>query len=733
MSRNNLEEAAISIDSSLEIDSLLARAWELLLTDLEQMRSLAWEAGELSKAAGYQNGIAESLLLIGRYKGGMDQYGDAIEYSTAAHQMFIDNVSIIGQVKACRVLGYIYSRNGQFDKSLDHFFRGVKLLTENDCQVMEGPYPISAFLYNNIAYIYAETGRSVEALNYFFKAYELTKVCKGTMAATVLINIAETELDLGETELALRYCKMALTELHSMGYSHLDMHNCYNAFGLIYKMMGQYDLALDSFHSSMESALLAGSKYSQIVSCLDIARLYLLLKEAGKALETIDNGMPLAVEIKAQVLLRDLNLVKAQACEELGDFHKALDHYKQYMEISSEVYSRDMERQISNYESEFKIEQAKKDAEIYRLRNIELKQKSLEIEQKALLLEQSNRNITIISEIGQRITATLDLEDVLNTIYLNVNQLMDASAFAIGLYDQQVNIVDFRIYIENGIRLGQFGIDIEKKKGFVSACIEQGIVIVDNDVVFEEKKNLLVTNGIKPRSVVFCPLKFAGKVTGVVTVQSYNPEAYSANNVETIKALASYIAIALNNSQQSEALKITAQELELLSKIDPLTGLYIRRHIIEKMEEEFLRFLRYGKKFSLMIIDIDFFKRINDAYGHNCGDIVLIALSEQMKSMLRQQDCLARWGGEEFLILLPETEASKAVVLAERLRSNIEQKVFEYRNVIINLTMTFGIAESGGESTVDDIIMKADDALYEGKRKGRNRVECYTEPTEITE
>ena len=216
----------------------------------------------------------------------------------------------------------------------------------------------------------------------------------------------------------------------------------------------------------------------------------------------------------------------------------------------------------------------------------------------------------------------------------------------------------------------------------------------------------------------------AGKVTGLVTVQSYNPHAYSSSHVETIKALASYIAIALNNSQQSEDLKITARELELLSKTDPLTGLYIRRHIIEKMEEEFTRYMRYGKRFSLMIIDIDFFKKVNDAYGHNCGDYILIAVSDLLKLLLRQQDCLARWGGEEFLVLLPETVAANAIVLAERLRSSVEAMVFEYKDDKINITMTFGIAESGSESSVDDIIMKADNALYEGKRRGRNRVEC---------
>ncbi len=720
-----------SIDSHPENDSarigaLLFAAWECTLTDPDKARELALRAHDLAEKLGSADELAESQLLLARCKGGADQYEEAVEDALLALQVFIERSHIVGQIRAYRVLGFIYSRYGKFDKSLENLFKGVKLLTESGYDVREGPYPTTAILYNNIAYIFAETGRSAEALDYFFKAYELARSCEGTMTITVLINIAETELDLGDTKMALRYNKMALTELNRHKHTDQDLHNCYNAFGLIYRKMGQYDLALDSFLKAREAAQRASSKFSLIVSSLDIARLHLLQGHAALAVETINEVQSSAEEIEANALMRDIHQVKAQAYEELGDCAQALQHYKQYMERSRAVDIRNMEQRITQYETEFRIEQAHKDAEIYRLRNIELKQKSDEIEQKALQLEQSNRFITIISEIGQRITALLDLEDVFNTIYLSVNRLMDARAFAIGFYNAAIDAVEMDFVIEDKKRRPPFRLE-GSDDGFVMECVHTGVFAVDNHLAGEKYDNVFVTNGQQPRSAVFCPLLIAGRVLGVLTLQSYYPDAYNSNHIDIIRALASYIAIALNNSQQSESLKVTARELDLLSKTDPLTGLYTRRHIIDKMEEEYRRYQRYGKKFTLMLVDIDYFKKINDAYGHTCGDHVLIAVSEQMKMMLRQQDCLARWGGEEFLILLPETSAQKAVALAERLRNKIASMEFKFREHSLHITMTIGLCESGKTTTIDELIMRADHALYEGKDRDRNCVRVYGE------
>lgn len=701
------------------VEGLIQSAWELVTSDLESAESVIREARAVSEAQGNESALNECLLLEARYAGEMDRYFDALQKANDAYQRYITSGDIVGQIRACRVIGYLYSRHGKYKSALEHLFHALKLLKEHGSSLEEGLYTIDVFLLNNIAFIYAETGRDSEALNFFYQAFDLAKQNGGSMIATILTNIAEMHLNTGDDRMALRYSKMALNEIKRQRLGYHDMHNVFNSFGLIYSRMGQYDKALESFKLSLEAAVNGESKYNQIISYLAIARLHLRLKDAKEALGIITPAYKLAGEIQANVLLRDICLVMAQTSEQTGDLPGALAYYKQHMELNVEISTKEVEQRLSDYTAEFKAEQAMKDAEIYRLKNIELKQKSDE-------LEESGRNLRFISEIGRTITASLDVEDVLNIVYDSVKRLMDVNLFGVGLYDEAKEIVNFRMIVEESIRLPLVDMKVSESDGYVSKCIMGRREIIVGDVL-EEKVEVpdtdrIVTNGILPRSLIYCPLILAGKIIGVMTVQSYHPNAYTQSNVESIKALASYIAIALNNSRTSEELQRKARELDMLSKTDPLTGLYNRRYIIEKMEEERTRFRRYGKKFSLIIVDIDFFKRVNDAWGHDCGDYVLLETARQMKQILREQDCLARWGGEEFLIMLPETDAAGAEVLADRLRASIEEKTFEYKKKRISITLTLGICEYGNGLSVDDAIMKADNALYEGKNRGRNCV-----------
>jgi diguanylate cyclase (GGDEF)-like protein len=163
------------------------------------------------------------------------------------------------------------------------------------------------------------------------------------------------------------------------------------------------------------------------------------------------------------------------------------------------------------------------------------------------------------------------------------------------------------------------------------------------------------------------------------------------------------------------------QKLETLSITDPLTGLYNRRYITERMEEENEVFLRKNREFSMMLLDIDHFKVLNDTYGHDCGDYVLKLVAQMLLSIVRKSDIVSRWGGEEFLILLPETSKHTAKKLAERIRKNIENMPILYEQCNYHITLTIGISENKSES-INNIIKRADNALYLGKNSGRNCV-----------
>lgn len=163
--------------------------------------------------------------------------------------------------------------------------------------------------------------------------------------------------------------------------------------------------------------------------------------------------------------------------------------------------------------------------------------------------------------------------------------------------------------------------------------------------------------------------------------------------------------------------------VEKLSRTDTLTNLANRRAMMELLESEDTRSTRSGRTYGLIIADIDGFKQVNDSFGHTCGDEVLVQLSEAFRLELRAQDVPARWGGEEFLFLLPDTTLAGAGKVAEKIRISVGSTIFKWKKHRIQLTMTFGVAE-GGSVPYDEVILAADRALYSGKRKGKNLVIC---------
>jgi len=172
------------------------------------------------------------------------------------------------------------------------------------------------------------------------------------------------------------------------------------------------------------------------------------------------------------------------------------------------------------------------------------------------------------------------------------------------------------------------------------------------------------------------------------------------------------------NKELSEAY----QKIEQLALTDSLTGLANRRNIMNLMAVEVSRCGRNGGSFSLIMCDIDFFKKVNDTYGHDTGDYVLKTVADVMIENLRQQDVTSRWGGEEFLIMLPYTELEKAVAVAEKLRTAIGETMMSFAGETFNVTMTFGVSTFDKNLGLEKAIKRADDALYLGKQTGRNKV-----------
>lgn len=162
-----------------------------------------------------------------------------------------------------------------------------------------------------------------------------------------------------------------------------------------------------------------------------------------------------------------------------------------------------------------------------------------------------------------------------------------------------------------------------------------------------------------------------------------------------------------------------------LSETDALTKLNNRRCFENCFDKEFARAKRYGNKLSIGIIDVDFFKKINDTYGHLCGDYILQEVAYNIVNNFRQTDFVFRYGGEEFTVILTETSAESAQIPFERLRKTIEEQVFRYDNKDIKVTISAGISSNTELQDAWDMLDEADKALYKAKNNGRNKVELF--------
>lgn len=176
-----------------------------------------------------------------------------------------------------------------------------------------------------------------------------------------------------------------------------------------------------------------------------------------------------------------------------------------------------------------------------------------------------------------------------------------------------------------------------------------------------------------------------------------------------------------------KALQEKNKQLQELANKDGLTDLYNHRYLQERLIKEIERAKRYNIDLSFVLVDIDYFKRFNDTYGHQTGDAILKTLGRILKKALRESDMAARYGGEEFALILVHTGSNTAQEAAERLRSTVESYEFEVDNHHFQVTISLGIASFGREtiSTAKDLVECADKALYAAKKKGRNRTETY--------
>lgn len=326
-----------------------------------------------------------------------------------------------------------------------------------------------------------------------------------------------------------------------------------------------------------------------------------------------------------------------------------------------------------------------------------------------------------VSDITKTITPILSYETLLQTILDKSAELLKAEQGSLMLLDHETEalLLQAKIGINNSLTEN---LRIQKGEGIAGKVAELGepflVEDVENDPRIKQKNRLRY----KTRSFVSVPITIEDRVIGVLNLSDKTTgEIFNKEDLELIQSFATQAAIVIERN----VFYTQTEELRKLTITDSLTGLPNRRYLSGRLKEELLRSQRHGRPLSLLSVDIDRFKGYNDTFGHPIGDKALKAIAESMLRSVRSVDIASRYGGDEFVIILPETDKTLAVSIAERLRSDVAE--IELLPGGSTLTISIGIASYPEDGKISELFLEnVDNALYLAKNRGGNRVEVFS-------
>lgn len=335
-------------------------------------------------------------------------------------------------------------------------------------------------------------------------------------------------------------------------------------------------------------------------------------------------------------------------------------------------------------------------------------------------LKRKIEELSIFNEIGKTLTSTLDIKEILNIIMLKISELLRPDNWSLLLVDEERGDLYFEIVV--GQKADKIkNMRLRMGEGLAGWVAEKGEKLIIHDVSKDERfsRDVDLASGFETKSVVCVPLKCKGKVLGVVElVGKAGGDEFSEEDIFILTTLADYAAIALENAQYF-------QKVKELTITDDVTRLYNSRYMYDYLEQELRRAQRYGMDLSIIFLDLDYFKNVNDTYGHLIGSRLLREIAHVILGSLRSVDIAVRYGGDEFVMILPSTSKESALHVAERIRSALKSTTFlQEEGLRIRQTASFGVASFPTDANNKlDLIRQADRAMYQIKNTTRDGIE----------
>ncbi len=716
---------------------------------------------------------SDARISIGWINLTIGDFSTALEYAMPALQIAREIHDLERQAYALDVLGNIYCKSSDYDHALENHHEALQLAEK--IAVPE----ISMILFNNLANTLFEMKRFSEALPYSLKAIDLARNLGLLSEELILIStISEILVGMKSFEEAGVYLQDALTKYQNSNLAHpyvfmlimfglagLNMDQekypiaepflfqaleparqydfkttqmlCHQQLCTIYENTDQYHLALEhfkQFHALQVS--ISGKDMARKIALLKAEyRIELSRREAesfrtqNRELQHEIEERKLAEDALAQTAARLSLAVRAggvgtweydilndrltwddQMCRLYGitaqDFSGAYDAWRQGLHsLDRERGDNEIQaaqRGEKEYDTEFRV--VRPDGSVHDIR--------------ALALVQRDKAGEPVSMLGTNweITAQKLTEEALRYTHWKLESTIEGTQAGTWEWNVPTGEMTF-----NEIWAQPLGYSLSE---LAPTSIKTWEMLTHPDDLIRSGE-LLARHFMGELAHYDCELRMKHKDGHWVWVHERGQVITRMADGKPLLMFGTHTDISLRKAAE-EKIRLLNIELEELALTDFLTNLFNRRYFMRQGAEAVKRVLRYKEPLSLLMLDIDWFKKVNDTYGHEVGDLALQHVAEVLKSSLREIDILARIGGEEFAVLLPNTGQEDAAVLAERVRRLIQDTPCETSGEAITITISLGAAVcEDGMKDIDDLLRRADAALYEAKRSGRNCVVIF--------
>jgi len=614
--------------------------------------------------------------------------------------------------------GAIFSRLGRYHDAIEQFAEGLKKAREMGLKSDTGHFLV------NIGEASLLMGDAAQALSFELEAEELIPelVGESRYAIDVYYNLAEAQSRSGLLEDAERSYRRSLETATMVGNTVSEVEARVR-LGSILADRGHEAEALAVIEETLQLSRRSGFPLQEVASLLAWGRIELNL---GR-LEEATRHYEIAVEIADSHRMGDLlpsaleSLSTAKAA--MNRFDEAYHHLQKSVEAAHAWSSSETTRILAGMATGYRLEKVKREAESEKVRREGL--------------ESANERLRIVTSIGRSLTQSLEPRDILMRMWNELSASIDLEWLGFGIYSPESGVIEFPGLIESGVLQKASSVFLSDESSLAALCVREKRVLYY--ATSDEARSAIgdkptITFGSAPvrsETILYLPLFRENDIVGVMTVQSARDHAYSDDIIEMLEAIASFTAIAVENARimirlnemnqticgEKEQVEKVALASSWLAEHDSLTGLSNRRFLERILDENIRLATLEDHGIAVFFADLDDFKKVNDVYGHDAGDRVLVAVAERLLSVFRDGDYVARVGGDEFVVAAPGVKDVRSVAsMADKVVASFD-KPLTITEGPISVSMSVGVAlfpEHGCNS--QELISRADEAMYLIKR-----------------